>query len=529
MYSVLLVDDEPLILSGLKALINWDELGLEVCDSANSAAEALKMTQNRNYDIFITDVRMPDMTGLELIAELRRRDISSKILIISGYDDFDYVKCALSFGIENYLVKPIDEEELKTSLAYIVDKIESEKKHMNMHKLTNSLLLDNVLSSWALMALDKDTLRDRLDFLHIKTDSAYYTLGAIRLSRQDQPNGLPDISIESIRDIMRQLCGVGENLYVTYNLSADLLLIYANNQKPSADRLEFLLKNAVSFWLRDTATGWFASFGTVENQAMNLNKSYLSAMNLMFFQYMEPCPMIVIAQRQRMRMKTLLRRLGLSVAWLEKLLLTDEADLDQRLQALHASVRYIRQLPRGEADFALHGIIYCIFSGMDSIRRQLMMNKEPVVDFSPIFHEGYSVDERFSVLFALIRDYAHRNPYGVEPLHPVISRLISSVAGRYDDPGLSLKTLAAEYNVSQTYLGRIFKKETGVLFTDYLCDYRLEIAKKLLLTTTRKSSDIAGDVGFSNPNYFANVFKKKTLVYPTKFRRTRNLHERELT
>jgi two-component system response regulator YesN len=119
-------------------------------------------------------------------------------------------------------------------------------------------------------------------------------------------------------------------------------------------------------------------------------------------------------------------------------------------------------------------------------------------------------------LSGLVLDFSLNNLPRAQ-MHPLVARALSCIEENYHQE-LSLKTLAAEYNVSQTYLGRIFKKDTGSLFTEYLCNYRIERAKDFLLSTSQKSAEIAEKTGFGNPNYFANVFKKKVGVYPTLFR-----------
>ena len=112
MYRVLIVDDEPYFSEGLKNLIKWEEFGLEVYSVAYDGEEALKIIENVRIHVLITDIKMPKMHGIQLIDYIRSKKLDIRCIVLSGYDDFKYVKAAAVLGIENYFLKPINEEEL---------------------------------------------------------------------------------------------------------------------------------------------------------------------------------------------------------------------------------------------------------------------------------------------------------------------------------------------------------------------------------------------------------------------------------
>ena len=112
MYSVLLVDDEPSVLTGLRYVIDWDEYGVEIAGTASNGTQALELLRELPVDILITDIQMPQMGGLELLQQVRAQNMDLRCIILTGYDDFKYVKKAAQLGIENYLLKPVSPEEL---------------------------------------------------------------------------------------------------------------------------------------------------------------------------------------------------------------------------------------------------------------------------------------------------------------------------------------------------------------------------------------------------------------------------------
>lgn len=116
MYSVLIAEDEAIIRSGLKALIPWEKYGFVISGAAENGNRALELMAERYFDVVVTDVRMPRIDGLELIKTMRKRDIGSEIIILSGYRNFEYARTAIQYGVRSYLLKPIDTEELIKTL-----------------------------------------------------------------------------------------------------------------------------------------------------------------------------------------------------------------------------------------------------------------------------------------------------------------------------------------------------------------------------------------------------------------------------
>lgn len=130
MFKLMIVDDEPNVVSGIKSVIDWAGNNIEICATANDGKEALELIKKVSPDIILSDIKMPNMTGLELIQKLHESGINSKIIFLSGYDDFDYARMALRYGACDYLLKPcMPDEILKAVLnvTYITEKHETAK------------------------------------------------------------------------------------------------------------------------------------------------------------------------------------------------------------------------------------------------------------------------------------------------------------------------------------------------------------------------------------------------------------------
>lgn len=135
MYQVFLVDDEPWAIMVLKNMIDWNEYGFVVSGEAEDGTQALERIERTKPDLILADIRMPGMDGMELIKELREREIKSQVLLVSGYSDFEYARTAIRFGCAGYLVKPVEEAELIENISRIkkcwMKKIRKRKRKKN--------------------------------------------------------------------------------------------------------------------------------------------------------------------------------------------------------------------------------------------------------------------------------------------------------------------------------------------------------------------------------------------------------------
>lgn len=160
MLKIVLVDDEPLILKGLESIIPEFEQSIEIIGTAKNGAVALDLFANQEVDVLLTDIEMPVMNGLELIDEWKKRQPATKTIVLSGFEDFHYVKRGLSAGIENYLLKPLNEQELKETLIQI------EKKQMTDSVIPREeayyILRDNTIWRWLNLRINKEEWEERL-------------------------------------------------------------------------------------------------------------------------------------------------------------------------------------------------------------------------------------------------------------------------------------------------------------------------------------------------------------------------------
>ena len=516
MYSVLLVDDEPVILAGLKSIINWEELGLQITGCAQSAAEALGLMKMQTFDIVMTDVRMPEMSGLSLIAEMRKQGYKSKVLIISGFNEFEYLKAAIHYQVEDYIVKPVDENELTKTLMNIADKLEIEKTKSVTSKIINTMLLDNIVSAWATNTLEESALQERLMLFNINLQHQYYTLMIVRLLILSADSH-DESSYENIGLITQQICPQQDNLYTGFTMSGDLLIIHASDQTYPTTFFKQSLVDFTSAWSAKLDFSSVASIGKRTEHALSLHESYVTACSAIDYVTLLPSETIMSYEAFAKHFAGILDRLPLQVETFENLLQSDNVDIKQKKCQLSVQLKALLHQTRLSGNQIIALSAYKIMTELKKNNTYIFESCQLCQEIRKIYDESdfhNQVDQLFDIFIKLVNQKRQADLNS----HPVVKRTIRYIE-QYFKEDLSLCYLATKFNISQTHLGRIFKSETGKLFTDYVNDFRIRKAKELLINTTLRSSDVAAEVGFSNPNYFANVFKKIVGVYPTKFRK----------
>lgn len=146
--KVMLVEDEALILQGLQAILDWEKLGLTVIHTAINGEEALKCWDREPVDIVVTDIEMPRMGGLELLKQIREKDARVRFIILTGYDEFEYARLAIRLEVENYILKPIDEEELEKALLEAVEHLLAKDRKAVAHIDEKSRLMQFLSESF---------------------------------------------------------------------------------------------------------------------------------------------------------------------------------------------------------------------------------------------------------------------------------------------------------------------------------------------------------------------------------------------
>lgn len=522
MYRVLLVDDEPFILQGLTDFIPWNEHGLEIAAIASNGHDALNIINTTTIHILITDIRMPKMDGIELIRQIRALEKNIKCIILSGYNDFEFVKEAAKLGIENYLLKPVDESELILTVDNTVSKIENELYKKLEIQEGFRILRDNILNRWVAGEIRGSELRDKLRFLNMEFDHDEYLVCLTKIL----PNLLCNDQLKNDHALLRfavnNICSqlVSENnLGLTFfDLSGGIVFLLTGSQlEKNRKKIQQVLYECIHQVNILLKTDLFISVGNPEKDPMSLHRSYNQALRLQDYRLVLGCNKILWpeadADRSQRGANILPYLTNLNAGLKTKNLIQVLQAIDDIFTYLHTLNYLSPELVQNIAVSVLLEIIHTI--------RILNLNTSDV--FEDITHVLSKVFE-FSTLIALQEWLKKTAVICLEILikqDQKVSPLVKKVADYIDCNymnNINLKTVAGEFSLNAFYLGQLFNKEIGEHFTSYINRIRIDKSKELLRDTGITTNEIASRVGYSNTNYFFTIFRKYSGMSPAEFR-----------
>lgn len=267
MYKVMLVDDEKLILQGLKNIINWSDLGQEVVHLAETGIEALEKFEHEPVDIVITDINMPGLTGLELIKSIKKLNKEVKFIILSGYDEFSYAKEAIKYGVENYILKPVNEDELEEALIEVGNKIKEKKRKENDIFDKNRKLMRFLQGS-----INEEELKKMKDILNISFDDENYTVSSILLNNRDFEQA------DTLINVIKENTNHGYELIFKFN--GEIILINSWNKYKSEEEIKQYYINIRECLEKVIEEEAFISIGVTVDKIEKIKDSYDSLNNM---------------------------------------------------------------------------------------------------------------------------------------------------------------------------------------------------------------------------------------------------------
>ena len=516
MYRVIIVDDEPIVRKGLRETIEWDSLGLEVAGEAANGVEALRLVRSIRPEVLITDIRMPEMDGLELIREVRQLDFDVKITILSGYSDYDYLKAAIKLGVDNYLLKPIDNDELISNLKNAVSEIEKEAIVDQRNRQGSELLRTNTRRRLVTGNISPEELREKADFLDIPFTAEACLCAVVAVSPQASAPPREPLGRNEIEAMVRAIPGAST---IAFNDSEGNLVLLMTLDSALDDRkgiqtaLEGIIARA-----RQSQSPLTIGVGQPVNRLEEAHLSYEGACKcLEYGMFMQdsgiiwfdgvpevPSPGRTLERFDFDKLEDLIRR-GDPAA--------TQAYLDEALSMI---VKENPLTPNQAHNLLMH-IAVRMTDCFHEIYGSMNTYREPTeFDFGGLFRLRHFSDMR-QWLHALCERLFSENAAVLGRSSSLVGLAVAYIAKHYRE-GVTLKQVAADCRINTSYLGQIFRKEMGCAFTDYVNGLRIREAQRLLTNPTLKVYEVAEQVGFTDYHYFLKIFKKVTGATPRDMR-----------
>jgi two-component system response regulator YesN len=534
LYKIMIVDDEEEIRLGIIKKIDWKANGFIVVGNAENGQEALEKAERLQPDVIMTDIKMPFMDGLELGKKLVELMPSTKIIVFSGYDDFEYAHKAIKINVVEYVLKPINSVELIEVLKRLREQLDreySEKRNLeNLYKYyikSLPVIREQFLVGAIEGKVTEERWKEQSEDLGIDFSFKYINVALLHadgtLESEEGSNDfiqkestLVPISIKNIVDeTMNKYCKFVSFLY------SDMIVVIGNFQKEE-DIVYFIngINEVCKIYEHIMSLKISAGIGYTYSKISQISSSYRTARNALDYRFILGTGKAICIDDVEPDNSIQLRfDEEEERAMLNSIKIASEDEITMVIDNLFKKFEDLL-LPFNQYRVYIMEIMTSLLKLVQTYK--LEMNDVFGRDFNcynylDSFESIHEVKKWLIQKAIKVNVYIKRERINSSML--LIEKAKEYIKGNYSDCDISVEKLCSKLHVSPTYFSTIFKKETGMNFVNYLTAVRLEEAVKLLNTTDYKTYMIAEKVGYPEANYFSYVFKKEFGVSPSKYRK----------
>ena len=523
--KVLLVDDEPFILQGLTVLIDWSAQNCEIVKTESNGQEALDYLKQNKVDLIIADIKMPIMTGLELLAKIRDENISDAyFIILSGYNDFSYAQTAIRYACMDYILKPVQKENLIEIVRGVVQKKNiTEKEEIEEKKMMRARMVQNLTvllrGKFGNEHLEyvKNNLKisERIRYIHICMDD---------IARLEE---MSDDEIVSQKEKVFKNCQLflGDDIdhcfkdMPGFEEEYEIGFVYCDYMSEDRDQsLEQFLEQFRREISKELDIPLVFLVGKWVDSLSKISHSYSAACVLRSFQGFRVKKEIYLYEEeiQVSENKVYLCKNSLDhlIAAVEQ---NDRGEINKSVDELYQEMEgngMTKEVVSMNTNYLLFQLMHL------AVEQDETVNQEEIMLYisENVFDSGIARGER-----AHMRRFACEYADYLIQLRKNVSRGVlldieKEIKENFSS-NLTLRELSKKYYVNSSYLGQIFRKKYGQSFKDYLANYRIGEAAQMLLKSDKKISQIAEEVGYHDTDYFISRFIEQRGCTPARYRK----------
>ena len=545
MLKIFLAEDEVVVRETIKRMIPWEELGFELVGEAADGEMALPLLIRQQPDLLITDIKMPFMDGLTL-ARLAKKEIPGlKVVILSGYDDFNYAKQAIGIGVEDYLLKPITKNALIERLSEIRSRYEHEKtqkeyyekfqREMQAYEKNSSRDFFEALVGGS---MDMMEVYKRAEKLGLDIVAEAYNVLIFTMNCDEDFSGQRDEysswEAESLELLENFFAGHSSAMLFRSNIFSYGVLLKGQretieeNTRACVDEIRKILSR------QDGRREWFLAVGQSVERLSQIQKSYHTASrafsqrylydeNILYYDEMET--MEHPGGQAEIEDNAYLQKVdvnALNPAILQKFL---SNGLQEEAENFVKDYFYaIGQEPMESLVFRNYVILNVRFSVISFIKGLgCDTNEMESADTEEVLAEsGKNMESAIAYAKNVIsRAITLRDQNSGNKNRSILKTAVDFIDSHYMEEDISLNTVANVANVSANHFSALFSQNMGQTFIEYLTSLRMNKAKELLRCTGMRSSEIAGEIGYKDAHYFSYLFKKTQGMTPSDYRKAR--------
>lgn len=527
-YSVLFVDDEEVVLQIMIKKLDWESLGFKCVGYAKNGVEALEMAEDLLPDVVMTDIKMPYMDGLTLCKKLKQIYPKVKLIIFSGFSEFEYAKEAIKSEVEEYILKPIDFNELKEIFLRIKNTLDRElDEKRNIEKLRKyymeslPILQENFYISLIEGRVSQDSLNKYIKDYQIELTGPYYVVTVLHISSRSETDSesqiAPFLLTVSVRKLTEEhLAGKWFSKTVTY--LGDIIVVTQLSSREDAHRYTDTMDKICKMAKRICNARVTAGIGYVCDDMSSLKQSYQGAKTAVSYRvFYGNTKAINVAEIDYKEDSVNRWEESCIQKIVKKINIGDEESLKQPIDD------FIFQLGRSKMSFQEYKLlIMTLLVELSRLCSNYQIEMDKVFGEKDIYSQLLKLESGEELGKVLKEKCVKMQQIALEKRQNTTISFVSKaqdyVKEHYSDDDISIETVCSYLNVSSSYFSTTFKKVTGKTFINYLTDYRMQQAVNLLEMSDEKTYAIGEHVGYSDPNYFSYVFKKQFGISPSKYR-----------
>ncbi|MCR5148612.1 MAG: response regulator transcription factor [Eubacterium sp.] len=523
MYSVLIADDEKIIRMGLCSIIDWNSAGFNIIGEAANGSEALEFIKNNNPDVVMIDIRMPKLQGLDALKQAREEGFTGKVIVLSGYSDFEYARTAMRFNTVAYLTKPVDTDELLSVLSKIKTDLDQERQQEENHSSFMSKARKTLLRSFLTGELSlSDNEKNDLNLNHPSYQVIFY---------EKYSNNISDISY-SLSDLLR-VANQNEREIESIDIDGNNVILLKGNHP--IEKLKLLLdkySNELPPEKNSPLDSIFISCGSIVNTVDDIPVSYAEALQLLkhrFFSDQNQHTLIYPDDLKKLPDGSLLssENTGDTATLRENIINSYTSLLVNNIQVFNRNkiaviLKYLQDTLYN-APFTINEEKNLLVDLYLHIKEELILhyNQSDIPFIANSEALSFIMDSLYLyeiVLFLAEQFDKIMESIGYSSRDSIIDDVIYYIGHNYQT-NITLENIAPLFGYNSSYLGKIFNKKMGVNFNTYLDSVRVDNAKNILINTKNQVYKVAEMVGYKNVDYFHIKFKKHTGMSPAEFRK----------
>lgn len=536
MLKVVIADDEKMICSLISQLLDWNEMGFEIVGMAYTGVDAFQMIAQHKPDIVISDIRMPGYDGIELIKRTKEAGVPSEFIMISGFKQFEYAQGAMKYGVKYYLLKPIEEEKLREIVLEIKDNIQDAKEYAQYRqnleteiketrdkmkkRFLSSLLFENIdVGNEPVIDKNRVNKEYSTNFEEGVFQAVFVKLDVADAAEESVYSIINEI--EKKISIMGEICE--EYITTTTHSGALVLLNYqSGKEKEVRYKIDELYENVKDYVEQFKDFSVVIGVGKKTNNFFNVNVCIQTAIDAIKYRIRINNVGIIYSEKYSFEPYDIENIVTAKKKqdFLSKIESGDLAGVEGCLKSTLREIRY------GEGNYSpvlfFDTMITYVNCLTDYCKKQQYYNEtysKKLQKWNVYVDNVASEQKLLDVTEEFIRNVmetiaSEKREKDIKPI-----RIVKKYIEDNFMQEISLSQLAEVVDMNASYLSSIFKKETGMTYSDYLTHYRVEHASRLLVETNLSVNEIAVQSGYQDARYFSKQFLKQVGLKPSEYRK----------